>query len=79
MGNYDPLGDHLARQPQSPVVLSFERVEGIIDAGLPCSAYRHRPFWANNSSGHVHAAAWLGAGWKVQGVDLTRKIITFTR
>ncbi len=79
MGKYDPLGEYLARQRQSPVVLSFERMEGIIDAGLPCSADRHRAFWANNRRGHVHASAWLDAGWKVQGVDLTRKIVTFTR
>lgn len=78
MGKYDPLREYLARQPHSPVVLSFERIEGIIAAELPPSAHLHRAFWGNDRT-HVHAAAWLGAGWKVQGVDLTRKIITFTR
>lgn len=79
MGKYDPLGEYLAGQPQPRVELSFEQIEGILAAGLPRSACRHRAFWANNPRGHVHASAWLGAGWRVQGVDLTRKIITFAR
>lgn len=79
MGKYDPLGEYLARQPQPRVELSFEQIEGILAAELPPSAYRYQAFWANNPRGHVHASAWLGAGWKVQGVDLTRKLITFAR
>ena len=79
MGKYDPLREYLAGQPERRVELSFEGLEGVIVAKLPCSAYRHRAFWANNRRGHVHASAWLDAGWKVRVVDLTRRIITFAR
>jgi hypothetical protein len=77
MAKYDPLGRYLARRPKRPVVLSFEQIDGIISSRLPNSAYTYRPFWANNANGHVHAAAWLGAGWRVTAVDLARKTVIF--
>ena len=79
MAKYDPLARFLADQPACRVDLSFEQIERVIQDRLPHSACQHREFWANNSTRHVHARAWLDAGWTAQAVDLTRKIVTFVR
>ena len=43
MNDYDPLRDYLKKQTQNEFVLSFERIEEIIDAPLPRAA--HRASW----------------------------------
>jgi len=40
MTQYDALRDYLKRQKQTEFVLSFERIEEIIDAALPRAAQR---------------------------------------
>jgi hypothetical protein len=76
-GAYDALGQHLAGA-SAPVTLSFAEIERVIGRPLPASARKHRPWWANDAS-HSHARAWLGAGWRVIGVDLNAGRITFGR
>jgi hypothetical protein len=43
VNNYDALRDYLKRQTLSEFVLSFEKIEEIIDAPLPRAA--HRASW----------------------------------
>lgn len=43
------------------------------------SAYRHRPWWANEAKGHSHAKAWLEAGYLTEQVDMTGKKLVFAR
>lgn len=40
MNVYDPLRDYLKAQTRAEFVLSFEEIEGIIDAALPRAAQR---------------------------------------
>ena len=40
MNDYDPLRDYLKKQTVAEFVLSFERIEEIIDAALPRAAQR---------------------------------------
>jgi len=56
--------------------LTFNDIEGIIGADLPASAHRHRAWWANDKT-HVHARAWMEAGWEVESVDFERKTVVF--
>ena len=43
MNDYDPLRDYLKKQTLPEFVLSFEKIEEIIDAALPRAA--HRASW----------------------------------
>jgi len=75
---YHPLERYLDNADRKKqVVLTFAQVESIIGEKLPTSAGKHRPFWGNNAKRHVHAAAWLDAGWKVKSVDMARGVVTF--
>ena len=75
-GKYTLLESYLRGLPanQREVVLSFEQIEGIINAKLPPSAYGYQEWWENEKEGnHVNARAWANAGWKVESVDFNRK------
>jgi len=71
MGKYRPLGEYLKSQTVSRVRLSFDEIRAIIGADLPPSAHKYRAWWANDRS-HVHARAWVDAGWQVEEVALGR-------
>jgi hypothetical protein len=76
---YDPLRHHLRQQMESRVAMTFRQVESIIGASLPASARRHRPWWANDATGHAHASAWLEAGYRTEQVDMEAQTLVFVR
>ncbi len=59
--------------------MTFREVELVIGRKLPASAYRHRPWWANEERGHSHAKAWLEAGYMTEQVDMAGKKLVFAR
>jgi hypothetical protein len=59
--------------------MTFEEVEHVLGIALPPSAYKHRPWWANEAAGHVHAKAWLEAGYETGRVDMQGKKLVFKR
>jgi len=78
---YAPLGRYLQALPasRSGVTLSFADIERIIGAPLPPSATEHHhKWWANQSQG-TRAPHWDAAGFKVDGVDLARRLVRFVR
>jgi hypothetical protein len=79
MGKYDPLTAYLKQSTTSEVPMRFEEVARIIGAKLPLSAYIHRPWWANETTGHVHAKSWLDAGYETAQVDMDNKKLVFKR
>lgn len=72
-GKYEPLERHLHRV--GPTTMSFSEIDALV-GGLPESAYRWRPWWANDRS-HVQARAWLEAGLKVIAADSHRRTVKF--
>ncbi len=60
------------------VTLKFARIDGLIGANLPMSAYRDPLYWSNASSSE-QAKAWLNAGWEVQNVNFKEGSITFKK
>ncbi len=76
-GKYQPLEIFLKNVPREKALisLSFVRIEEIIVAALPKSAFTHRPWWANqkDSKNHPQANAWLSAGFQVQSVQQSSK------
>src|SRR5271154_1858941 len=79
MAVYEPLGQYLQNSGFGEVPMTFQQVEKIIGRKLPASAYRHRPWWANEARGHSHAKAWLEAGYETEQVDMTAKKLVFVR
>lgn len=78
--SYAPLGDYLQAAGTSLVELAFAQIERVLSRSLPPSASRHRAWWSNESSGtHSHAAAWMGVGWRVAGVDFASRVVRFRR
>ncbi|MGI8527464.1 MAG: DUF7662 domain-containing protein [Pseudolabrys sp.] len=79
MSKYEPLPQFLASAPGTTKRLSFSEIERILGFKLPKSAYQHEAWWSNNATGHSHARAWLQAGWRTEGVDLSERKVTFQR
>lgn len=78
---YAALAIWLQGQPleKSVVASSFDEIEAIIGGELPESAYKHRAWWANDSVGHVQSKVWLDVGWRVAGINMTDKLVRFSR
>ena len=82
---YEPLELYLKNLPasQDELALSFEEVENIIRQPLPPSAYKHRPWWANqtNISNRSQAAAWMKTDFRVYDVrqEQTSSAVIFIR
>jgi len=56
----------------------FSRIENVLGAPLPDSAYKRESWWTNNPK-VAYAKAWLTAGWHVVSVDLEAKKVFFKR
>ena len=74
---YMPLAQALLNSRTRRVSLSFAEITEILGERLPPSAMKYRAWWANDLGRHVQAAAWLGVGWTVAGVDLETKQVVF--
>ena len=77
MGKYDFLRTYLKSKKHQKITLSFEKIETIIKADLPQSAYTHREWWSNG--GHIHASAWIDAGYLVRKIDFDKKYVVFEK
>lgn len=77
---YQPLQDYLkgVAAGKTHVSLAFEQIEEIIGKKLPKSASTYREWWANQQGGS-RAPHWHAAGFRVEAVDLSRKIVRFAR
>ena len=75
---YRPLGNHLAGLRARSCNMTFEQIEEIIGSDLPASAWRYRPWWANDQS-HVQSKAWMDVGWRVVSVNQERGRVHFER
>jgi hypothetical protein len=76
---YDPLRRYLRQQARSRVPMTFQQIESVIGGALPASARKHRPWWANDATGHAHAKAWLEAGYRTEQVDMEGEKLVFVR
>ncbi len=79
MSKYTPLRRFLESQSGNRAALSFQEVERILGFALPPSARKHQPWWANTGGSHVHAAAWLDAGWRTAKVEMSNERLVFVR
>ena len=61
------------------VVMTFSEIETLIGRSLAASARTRRAWWSNRSRGAVQAAAWMGAGYHVEELDLEAETVTFRK
>jgi len=79
MAKYDGLADWLRCQKGSPITVPFGDLDSLVE-GLPPSARTDRRWWGNTTNRtRVQAQAWLGAGWRVENVDLIKERVTLVR
>ncbi|MCP4417622.1 MAG: helix-turn-helix transcriptional regulator [Chloroflexi bacterium] len=74
---YFPLNSHLQKMAGEPVTLTFANIEKLLSVSLPSSARKLVGWWSNRSRGAVQAAAWMGAGYHVEQVDLATETVHF--
>lgn len=77
MAKYDGLATHLERVEGSSVTMDFAEIDELV-RGLPPSARNLRTWWGN-SRRQSQSKAWLGVGWRVDGVNLTSERVTFAK
>lgn len=79
MGKYAPLADKLSRLMHDQVMMKVADIDGLV-GGLPPSARADRTWWGNTTNRtRVQTHAWMGAGWRVERVDLTTGHVVFVR
>jgi hypothetical protein len=76
---YEALWSYLRAQRQPRIRLSFADVARRAEVKLPASAYGHAAWWANDSTSHVQAKAWLDAGYKTENVNIAAQTVEFVR
>ena len=77
---YAPLYQHLCDCSGREWHADFAGIERILGFRLPRSAREHRAWWSNEREGsHVHARAWLVAGWETREVNQERGRLVFKR
>jgi hypothetical protein len=79
MGKYEPLESFLRTLTVSQYRASFRELEQLLGFKLPASASKYPAWWSNDETGHSHARAWLGAGWRTEELDLAARKVTFAR
>ena len=77
-GKYDGLKRCLETAKGDSLKMSFGEIEKEMGDKLPQSAYRLRPWWANDFS-HSQARVWLHAGWETRNVDLEKRSVVFVK
>jgi hypothetical protein len=65
--------------PETSVTVTFDEIEVLIQSPLPRSAFAHRSWWANDSVSHPQSVNWLDVGWRVANLNLTNRVVTFSR
>lgn len=79
MNSYAPLHLWLMKSNSKSISMTFQQIEDIIGRTLPYSARSYSAWWSNNSHRHVHAHAWLDAGYHTRDVSAVQGTVTFTR
>ena len=79
MSKYEPLGKFLSALETQRWRASFAEIEAVLGFPLPNSAYTYPAWWSNDDTGHSHARAWLGVGWRTGDVDVPARLVTLLR
>ena len=82
-GKYEAFENFISKTPVlvTTLTLSFDQNELIIRSDLPKSAGTYRQWWANQRrhENRPQAKAWMDSGFKVDQVDLSSRVVQFSR
>jgi len=80
VSKYSGLGSYLKFRGAftDTAKLGFARIDGIIGDNLPLEAYKIEKWWENTPS-HMHARAWMDAGWETKEVNLKEGYVVFKK
>lgn len=76
---YYPLYIHLYHYEGDELSMTFGEIETLIGRSLAPSARARRAWWSNRGTGAVQAAAWMGAGYHAEELDLDAGKVTFRK
>ena len=82
MSKYDPLGIYLKQSNQNRITLTFAEIETIVGFTLPKSLKNRSEAWLGTAEGsprHVQKRVWQSAGYQVETVQLSQKVVTFKK
>lgn len=79
MSKYQLLATHLHQSEQDSIAMTFAKIERIVGAKLPPSAFKYRAWWSNNPMNSVITRAWLDAGYKTENVDMSKRKLIFKK
>ena len=80
MSKYTKLTEYLKTLDSRRWTANFAEIETILGFKLPKSAYNYAAWWANQAGdGHSHCAAWKNIGWRTEGLDLSKRQVSFSR
>ena len=79
MSKYQSLATHLHQSGQDSIAMTFAKIERIVGAKLPPSAFKYRAWWSNNPMNSVITRAWLDAGYKTEKVDMSKRKLIFKK
>jgi hypothetical protein len=79
MSKYRKLTEYLKALDSTRWTASFAEIEAILGFKLPKSAYSYPAWWANQAGeGHSHCAAWKNIGWRTEGLDISKRRVSFS-
>ncbi|WP_155806049.1 DUF7662 domain-containing protein [Erythrobacter litoralis] len=80
MSKYQMLTQFLDEHRDDKVCMSFVSISELVEGGLPDSAFKHRPWWANRKDGSgSQNLAWQSVGWETKDVNMELDEVTFVR
>jgi len=79
ISKYENLAQYLAGKDDKKFMITFKKIEEIIDDKLPKAAREHRAWWANSDSNNHAIQGWLRAGWETSRVDMENQVLIFVR
>jgi len=79
---YEPLGEYLNKNGNNNIELSFDKIEETLNFKLPDYLYNYPAGWygtPKSNPTHRQKAVWYKYGYKVETVDLKKKIVRFCK
>lgn len=77
-GKYRYLSDYLLKDGRDVIVLTFEKIEEILQEKLPQSAREHRAMWANTQVNSL-SKSWYNIGYRTTDVNLQEERVVFEK
>jgi DNA-binding transcriptional regulator YiaG len=77
---YHPLHEYLKSRKlegADELSLTFSQIEKLLGKKLPEGARIERGWWGNRDIASAQAVSWMSAGYRVRGINLEGKTVTF--